>query len=560
MLCVGSLLLSTLLSPLAGRGETNGPPVFTDRRLAAGITFKHHANRTDDKFLVEMMGGGVAVLDYNSDGWLDLFFVNSGGLSVKADSTVEIERSQPEYFNHLYRNNQDGTFTDVTKEAGVTGAEEPYYGMGAATGDYNNDGFTDLYVTHFGGTTLYRNRGDGTFSDVTTAAGVGVNGWSASAGFLDYDRDGELDLFVTRYLDWSFANRIECGESFRVYCTPKKYEAISNLLFHNNGDGTFENVSGASGIGAVKGKALGVAFDDYDRDGLTDICVANDSTAQLLFRNRGDGTFADQALETGLAFNEDGGIYSGMGIDFADYDNDGKPDVVITNLAKELYALYRNDSPKGFTYLTRQSRLAKITARLSGWGVRLADYDNDGWKDLFAAQGHVLDNISKIDESLVYRQPPLLARNVDGRFEDVSARAGAPFSGDIAGRGTAFGDLDNDGDIDIVVGVLDDHPLVLYNNASELTNNWLTIKLVGTRSNRGGDGALVTIPGPNGTVQTKFASTSGSYLSANDPRIHFGVGARKVIETLGVRWPSGATQKLNKVETNQLLTIVEPKE
>ncbi len=550
-----------LLIPLTGwAAENNRFFIFRDRREPAGIAFKHHAGRTAEKYLIETMGGGVAVIDYDNDGRLDIFFVNGGGLPQNAGSAVEIERSQPEYFNHLYRNNKDGTFTEVADEAGVTGAEKPYYGMGAATGDYNNDGFTDLYVTHFGGTTLFRNEGDGTFSDATYAAGVGVSGWSASAGFFDYNRDGKLDLFVTRYLDWSFANRIECGESFRVYCTPKKYGAVSNVLFRNNGDGTFEDVSAVSGIGDVAGKALGVAFNDYDGDGWTDICVANDSTAQFLFRNRGDGTFAEQAMETGLAFNEDGGIYSGMGIDFSDYDNDGKPDVVITNLAKELYALYRNDGSTGFTYITRQSRLAKITARLSGWGVRLADFDNDGWKDLLVAQGHVLDNIERIDESLVYRQPPLLARNSGGRFEDVSDQAGDAFSQDAAGRGAAFGDLDNDGDIDVVIGILDGRPLILYNNASEQANNRLTIKLVGTRSPPAGEGAVVGIVGPDGAVQSRFASTAGSYLSANDPRIHFGLGSAQVVETLQVQWPSGVVQTLFKVRTNRILTITEPKE
>ncbi len=549
-----------MLLPLAGQAEDKRAPVFEDRREQAGIAFKHHAGRTEDKYLIETMGGGVAVIDYDNDGRLDLFFVNSGGLARNAGATVEIQRSRPEYFNRLYRNNRDGTFTETAAAAGVTGAEKPYYGMGVATGDYNNDGFTDLYVTHYGGTTLFRNEGGGTFSDVTAAAGVAVSGWSASAGFFDYDRDGKLDLFVTRYLDWSFAKRIECGESFRVYCTPKKYGAVSNVLFRNNGDGTFEDVSAASGIGAVPGKALGVAFNDYDGDGWTDICVANDSTAQFLFRNRGDGTFVEQAMETGLAFNEDGGIYSGMGIDFSDFDNDGKPDVIITNLAKELYALYRNDGPIGFTYLTRQSRLATISARLSGWGVRLADFDNDGWKDLLAAQSHVLDNVERIDETLVYRQPPLLARNAGGRFEDISDRAGDAFSRDAAGRGAAFGDLDNDGDIDVVIGVLDDLPLVLYNNASEGRNNWLTIELAATRSAPAGAGAVVSITGPDGAAQRRFASTAGSYLSANDPRIHFGVGSAEVVETLEVQWPSGTVQTLGKVRANRILTITEPKE
>ena len=549
------VLISVCLTAAPASGAT---VIFEDRREQAGIDFLHQAGRSDEKFLIETMGGGVGLLDYDDDGLLDIFFLNSGGLRVENDKSVQVDRSSPKYLNKLYRNLGNGTFDDVTEKAGVAGAGHSGYGMGVATGDFDNDGFVDLYATHFGSNVLYRNRGDGTFEDVTSKAGVTAGGWSVSAGFFDYDNDGDLDLFVVRYLDWDFSKSIRCGTEIQVYCSPKRFQPVANRLYRNDGDGTFTDVSAASGVGRALGKSLGVAFNDYDGDGWTDIAVANDSVAQILFRNQGDGTFSNEALVAGLAYNEDGGSYAGMGIDFNDYDNDGQPDVIITNLAKELYALYQNDGGGFFSYRTRQSNLARITNFMSGWGTRFFDSDHDGWKDLFVAQSHVLDNVEQMDPSIPYVQPPLLIRNEQGKFTDVSAGSGDVFKQDLAGRGAAFGDLDNDGDIDIVMGVLDDQPRVLFSSASELPANWIELKVVGTVSNRDALGARVHIRMPSGREQWGYVTTAGSYASANDSRVHFGLGDEDVVEWLEVRWPSGVKKTMENVKTGRILTVTEP--
>jgi hypothetical protein len=532
--------------------------LFEDRREQAGIDFLHQSGRSNEKFLIETMGGGIGLLDYDADGLLDIFFLNSGGLSIEDDKSVKVDRSSPRYLDKLYRNQGDGTFRDVTETAGVSGAGHVGYGMGVATGDFDNDGFVDLYATHFGPNVLYRNRGDGTFEDVTAKAGVAAGGWSVSAGFLDHDNDGDLDLFVVRYLDWDFSNHIRCGKDIQVYCSPKRFQPVSNRLYRNDGDGTFTDVSEASGVSRVLGKSLGVAFNDYDDDGWTDIAVANDSVAQILFHNQGNGKFSNEALVAGVAYNEDGGSYAGMGIDFNDYNNDGQPDIIITNLAKELYALYENDGGGFFSYRTRQSNLARITNFMSGWGTRFFDSDHDGWKDLFVAQSHVLDNVEQMDPSLSYVQPPLLIRNNEGKFTDVSAGSGHVFEEDLAGRGAAFGDLDNDGDVDIVMSVLDAQPRVLFSNASELAANWIELKIVGTASNRDALGARVHIRMPSGREQWGYVTTAGSYASANDAGVHFGLGDEDMVEWLQVRWPSGAAKTMRNVKSGRILTVTEP--
>jgi hypothetical protein len=512
----------------------------------AGVNFIHRNSPTAQKYLIETMGGGVALLDFNNDGLLDIFFVNSGRLDDSAKPRAHFARSDPPYWNRLYRQNHDGSFTDVTQRAGLGRAGDTNYGMGVATGDYDNDGFTDLYVTSYGHNVLYHNNGDGTFTDVTAKAGVAGGGWSASAGFFDYDNDGKLDLFVTRYLDWDIGQNILCGARFRLYCRPEKFGATASILYHNNGDGTFRDVSRESGIGAVEGKALGVAFHDYDDDGWPDIFVANDGMEQFLWHNNGDGTFTNRAIEAGVALSDDGKAYSGMGVDFADYDNDGRPDIVVTNLATEVYALYHNEGNGLFRYVSLSTGLGALSSRSSGWGVGWRDFDNDGWKDLFVAQSHVMDNIERIDPGLRYKEIPLLARNTGGKLERVEIEA----VGAVAARGAAFGDLDNDGSVDIVMTVLGDRPVVFRNAGAG--NHWLIISLAGSRSNRDGFGAKVMVDG-----QVGYATSAGSYLSANDKRQHFGLGPAREAR-VEIRWPSGQRQVLEHVLADQVLTIKEP--
>lgn len=550
-------VVACLISLAAGPAPDAPRPVFSDETARSGINFRHHGNPTSHKYLIETMCGGVALLDYDNDGLLDIFLVNGGAFRVEGKHG-RIDRSRPEYWNRLYRNNGDGTFTDVTEKAGVSGAGSTDFGMGAAVGDYDNDGDADLYVTNFGRNVLYRNNGDGTFTDVTERAGVAAGGWSISAGFLDYDNDGWLDLFVGRYLDWDFSKHVYCGETIHTYCPPWKHDPMTNLLYRNNGDGTFTEVSQESGIAAKPGTAMGLAVNDYDDDGLADIFVSNDGMAHFLYHNDGNGKFTEEALEAGTSYNENGVAVSGMGVAFADYDNDGLPDVVVTDLAREIYEVYRNLGRRSFQSVSRLSGLAAISMTRSGWGVRFLDYDNDGWKDLFMSQGHVMDNIHLFEPQLAYELPPLLVRNVEGRFVDVSELSGTVFRTPMAGRGIATGDLDNDGDMDVVINVLNGSPRLLYNNASELGNHWLVIRLVGTVSNRDGQGARVKVTGASGLTQWHYATTCGSYLAAHDPRVHFGLGADERAARVEIRWPSGICQVLENVKSNQILTVTEP--
>ncbi len=508
-----------------------------------GIDFKHENSPTPRKYLIETMGGGVALLDYNNDGLLDVFLVNSGQLTSPMHGPEMFQRHDPKFWNRLYRQNRDGTFTDVTKAAGLADAGDGNYGMGVAAADYDNDGYTDLYVTNYGHNTLYHNNGNGTFTDVTAKAGVGAGGWSASAGFFDYDNDGQLDLFVTRYLQWDVAHSKVCARE--TYCPPGDFPKTANILYRNRGDGTFEDVSEKSGIASKKGRGLGVAFNDYDGDGYPDVFVANDGMEQFLFHNNRNGTFTECALDAGVALSDNGQPFSGMGVDFRDYDNDGRPDIVVTDLAKQVYAVFHNDGKGSFSYRSLETGLGVLSARSSGWGVRWADFDNDGWKDLFVAQSHVMDNVEKIDPTLHYLEPPLLALNMHGRFE----RADAGTSVAVAGRGAAFGDLNNDGWMDVVMTVLGGRPMVLRNRGGSA--HWLGLKLRGTRSNRDGFGARIEVNG-----QWQYANSAGSYLSASDKRVYFGLGAADK-GTVEIWWPSGVHQKLSGVRADQLLDVRE---
>jgi hypothetical protein len=520
-------------------------PVF-DVNLPHGIDFTLQNSPTPQKYLIETMPGGVALLDYNNDGLLDIFLVNGGRITNPVQMPENFDRQNPRYWNRLYRQNKDGSFTDVTQQAGLANAGDGNYGMGVAVGDYDNDGYPDLFVTNYGKNILYHNNGDGTFTDVTAKAGVAGGGWSVSAGFFDYDNDGKLDLFVTRYMDWDTKHNKDCGGNYHTYCPPEEFPATTNFLYHNNGDGTFTDVSQRSGIAAKKGRALGVAFADYDEDGFTDIFVANDGMQQYLFHNNGNGTFTELGLDAGAALSADGRRLSGMGVVFQDYDNDGRPDVIVTELPREIYGVYHNDGGGSFSYRSLETGLGVLSSGSSGWGVGLEDFDNDGWKDLFVAQGHVLDNVEHIDPSLHYLELPLVAMNHNGRFERVDSGSTTP----VAGRGAAFGDLNNDGWEDAVMTYLGGHPQVFLNHGGKL--HWLVISLRGTRSNRDGFGARVKVNG-----QTRFATSAGSYASASDKRLHFGLGAAESAK-VEVVWPSGIHQTLNDVHADQFLEVREP--
>jgi enediyne biosynthesis protein E4 len=520
-------------------------PIF-EVNLPHGLDFTLQNSPTPQKYLIETMPGGVALLDYNNDGLLDIFLVNGGRITSPMQTPENFDRHDPQYWNRLYRQNKDGSFTDVTEQAGLANAGDGNYGMGVAVGDYDNDGYPDLYVTSYGKNILYHNNGDGTFTDVTAKAGVAAGGWSVSAGFFDYDNDGKLDLFVTRYMEWDTKHSKDCGGNYHTYCPPEEFPATTSILYHNNGDGTFTDVSQRSGIASKKGRALGVAFADYDEDGFTDIFVANDGMQQYLYHNNGNGTFAELGLEAGAALSEDGRRLSGMGVVFQDYDNDGRPDVMVTELPREIYGVYHNDGGGSFSYRSLETGLGVLSSGSAGWGVGLEDFDNDGWKDLFVAQGHVLDNVEHIDPSLHYPELPLVAMNHNGRFEGVDSGSATP----VAGRGAAFGDINNDGWQDVVMTYLGGHPQVFTNRGGK--SHWLTISLRGTRSNRDGFGARVKVNG-----QTRFTTSAGSYLSSSDKRLHFGLGTAATAK-VEIAWPSGVHQTLNDVHADQFLEVREP--
>ncbi|PWT91683.1 MAG: RNA-binding protein [Blastocatellia bacterium] len=503
------------------------------------------------------MGGGVAIFDYDNDGRMDLFFTNGALLKEGMAKDAAPDKSEAKFWNRLYHQKIDGTFEDVTVRAGLKGDG---YSMGVAAADYDNDGNVDLFVTGYKGNHLYRNTGAGTFVDVTATTGLSAGGWSTSAGWLDYDRDGRLDLFVARYLDWDFEKgAIPCGDSrgTRAYCHPENFKGATNMLFHQKPDGTFEDVSARAGVADPSGKALGVAFADFDNDGLTDIFVANDSVRQSLYHNKGDGTFEDIAVEAGAGYDEDGKTYAGMGVDAADFDNDGYVDVVCTTLSYQTYPLYHNNGDLSFSYVTKPSAVGQISLLYSGWGVRFLDADNDGLRDIFVAQSHVLDTIERSTGYIKYKQTPLLMRNLGRTFTNVSASAGTAFSNPIAARGAAFGDLNNDGQVDIVIGVLDGAPVILKNDGTK--NHWLGIRLRGTKSNRDGLGARVTVTDNTGAKQIDDVSTAGSYLSSNDPRVVFGLGTATSVRMVEVHWPSGRTQTISAPQIDRYLVIEEPK-
>ena len=537
-------------------GSRAALPTFADVSSSSGVRFRNEASLTSQKYLLESMGGGVAMVDYDGDGWLDLFFVNGAAIEDPMLPGHMPDKSNPRYWNRLYRNNRDGSFSDVTEMAGVSGHS---YGMGVAVGDYDNDGRPDIYVTNFGRNILYHNNGDGKFTDVTENAGVAGSGWSTGACWVDYDLDGRLDLIVARYLDWGFAMNTWCGahkSGYRAYCHPDQFKPVSHLVFHNNGDGTFTDVSQSSRIGLSPGKGLGVAFNDFDGDGWPDILIANDSFPQQLFRNNRDGTFTEVGVRAGVAYDEDGNVFSGMGLDFEDYDNDGLPDIFIDSLGNQRYALFQNSKGR-FEYVTSPTGMGTITLQHSGWGAKFFDYDNDGWKDLFVGQGHVMDNVELTQPTLRHLEPFLLMRNVNGKFRDVTEQSGDALLVPRSARGVAFGDLDNDGFVDIAINC-NNQPAVVLRNQGGNGNHWLTINTVGAKSNRDGIGTRIRVVAESGLEQWAVVSTASSYLSSNDKRAHFGLGQNKTARLVELKWPSGVVQKLERVKADQFLTVREP--
>ena len=539
------------ITSTAGKGT---PGNFVDITQRSHVLFNGQASHTGSKYLIETMGSGVALLDYDNDGRLDIFLVNGAPLANPTPKGTIPQKTGPKYWNRLYHQKPDGTFEDVTEKAGLQGTG---YDMGVAVGDYDNDGYEDIYVTGYGGNHLYHNNGNGTFTDVTQSSGTGGSGWSTSATWVDLDNDGRLDLVVLRYVKWDFDD-VWCGEhreGYRAYCHPDVFQPIAPLVYHNDGNGHFTEVSAKIGLDKL-GKGLGIAIGDFDRDGKIDVAVANDSMLEYLYRNKGDGTFEEVGLPAEIAVDGDGRTYAGMGIDFQDYDNDGLPDLIITNLANQKYALYRNNGDSSFSYDSYISGIGGMTLLHSGWGIHFLDYDNDGNKDLLVAQGHDLDTIELNYPQLHYKEPMLLANNTGHGFVDVSAQSGAIFHQAWAGRGLAVGDLDNDGLVDAVV-TTNDGPAYVLHNETKTPNHWLTFLLVGHRSNRDGIGAEIKLTTPAGS-QYVTVTTAGSYLSSSDKRAHFGLGSAKTAQSVQIRWPSGIVQTLNNVPADQMLKVEEP--
>ena len=529
------------------------PGNFIDVTAKSHVVFNGQASHTPKKYLIETMGSGVALFDYDNDGLLDIFFVNGAPLTDPMDKEAVPQKTDPKYWNRLFHQKKDGTFEDVTEKAGLQGIG---YGMGVAVGDYDNDGYEDLYVTAYGGNRLCHNNGNGTFTDVTEKSGTGGSGWSTSAAWVDMDNDGLLDLVVLRYVDWKFDD-VWCGEhreGYRSYCHPDIFKPITPLIYHNDGNGHFTEVAAKIGLDKP-GKGLGIAIADFNGDGKIDLVVANDSMLEFLYRNKGDGTFEEVGLTAEIAVDSDGRTYAGMGVDFQDYNNDGLPDLIITNLANQRYALYRNNGDSSFSYDSYASGIAGMTLLHSGWGIHFLDYDNDGRKDLLIAQGHDLDTIELNYPQLRYKEPMLLARNTGKGFVDVSAASGDVFHQAWTGRGLAVGDLDNDGRIDAVV-TTNGGPAYILHNETVTANHWLMLSLVGHRSNRDGIGAVIKLTTSAGS-QYVTVTPAGSYLSSSDKRAHFGLGTDPAANLIEIHWPSGIIQKLENVRGDQILTIDE---
>jgi len=529
-------------------GATSGAPfAFTEiPPSASGINWVHNAARSAHKYLPESTGPGCAFLDYDNDGWMDIYLVNSG----KCDFFTPVKPLR----NALYHNNRDGTFTDVTEKAGVSGGG---FGMGVAVGDFDGDGFPDLYVTQYGRSLLYRNNGNGTFTDVTEKAGVGVLGWASSAVWFDYDNDGRLDLFVGQFVDFDRVNG--CGiaaDGKRHYCIPRIFRPMPSWLFHNNGDGTFTDVSKESGIGGHLGKAWGAVATDINNDGNMDLFVANDTVANFLFLNRGNGRFDEIGLQADVAYSAEGRPRSGMGVDSADFNEDGWMDLFVANIDEEIFSLYKNNKDLTFDDLAMPLGIGMATRWMSGWGLKFFDYDNDGNLDLILANGFPDDLVEDFSNLVKYQEPLLLFQNTGHGFKNVSDQGGPAFSQSFSARGLALGDFNNDGALDVLVAVNDGAPVLLQNNVGT-RNHWLGIKLVGTKSNVDAVGARVSYQAGE-LKRNRMKVGGGSFMSSHDPRLVLGMGKRTKMDWLEIQWPRpGGTERFINLPLDRYVTIVE---
>jgi hypothetical protein len=514
---------------------------------ASGITWRHDNARSPERYLPETVGAGCAFLDYDGDGWMDIYLVNSGA-SDFFTPRVPLR-------NALYRNNRNGTFTDVTERAGVQGRG---FGMGVAAGDYDGDGKTDLYITAYGSNTLYHNNGDATFTDVTDRAQVAATGWSTNAVWFDYDNDGRLDLFVSSFVFYNKSQNALCSDTRlnrTYYCIPRIFKPTASRLFHNNGDGTFKDVSRTSGIADSPGKSFGAVATDVNNDGLMDLFVANDTVENFLFLNKGGGRFEEVGLLAGVAYSEAGKPRSGMGVDATDYDSDGWQDLFVANIDQELFSLYRNQ--RDATFADEAGEIGQATRLLSGWGLKFFDYDSDGDSDLFLANGHPDDMIDAQVSSVKYREPLLMFENTGRGFRNVSAQSGAAFAKDYPARGMAVGDYDNDGDLDVLVSNNGEAPLLLRNDGGN-RNNWLGLRLTATKSNPSAVGALVTWRAA-GQKWSRLKTGGGSYLASHDPREVLGIGRAGKFESVEIKWPSGTVDKLSNLPLNTYVEVIEGK-
>jgi enediyne biosynthesis protein E4 len=539
--------ISHLAYPTSDQG-----PFFSELPPSeSGITWRHVNGRSPDMYLPETTGAGCGFLDYDGDGWMDIYLVNSGACDFYTPPSP--------LRNALYHNNRDGTFTDVTEKAGVVGGG---YGQGVAVGDYDGDGLPDIYLTQYGRSILYHNNGDGTFRDVTEKAGVAAPGWASSAVWFDYDNDGRLDLFVCRFVDFSKGKNKWCGNrdtNERWYCIPRVYEPMPCWLFHNNGNGTFTDVSKETGIAEAMAKAWGVVACDINNDGWMDLFVANDTEPNFLFLNR-KGKFEENGMLAGVGYSSYGRARSGMGVDAADYDQDGWADLFVSNVDQEMFSLYHNNKNETFSDFATPTGIGPATKLMSGWGVKFFDYDNDGDLDLLLCNGHPDDKIDGRVDGVKYLEPMLLYRNTGNGMKNVSAQGGTIFSRPLAGRGMAIGDFDNDGAVDVLIAVNNGTPVLLHNNAGS-GNNWLGVKLVGKKSNPDAVGARLTYQAGN-LQRSRMKVGGGSYLSSHDPRIVLGIGKRQKVDWLEVKWPlpAGATQRFTGLPINRYITVVEGQE